>query len=161
METNKQNQGMGIGKILLIILGVIIGITLLFMIITMVALNTNPGELKNETAGLKLQKDALELQMHLERYKARFEEYPSEEQGLLALFEKPKVGKVPENWRPIINTKKAIEDPWGTVYMLKFKDNELSIITLGKDKKEGGEGINADFDILKIDTYPKGLIKLN
>jgi general secretion pathway protein G len=31
----------------------------------------------------------------------------------------------------------------------------IKFITLGKDKKEGGEGKNADFDIMKEDEYPK------
>ncbi len=129
-------------------------------IITIVALNINPGELKDDAAALKLRKDAQEIQMHLERYAAKYGAYPSEEQGLRALVEKPTSGDVPENWRPLLNKKAAIEDPWGTEYQLKTSEGgDPIIITLGKDKKEGGEGKNADFNILREDIYPEGFRK--
>ncbi|MCB1190279.1 MAG: type II secretion system major pseudopilin GspG [Leptospiraceae bacterium] len=129
-------------------------------LITIVAININPGELKDDAASLKLRKDAQEVQMNLERYAAKFGTYPTEEQGLRAFIEKPTSGDVPENWRPILNKKAAIEDPWGTEYQLKMNENgDPMIISLGKDKKEGGEGKNADFNILKEDTYPEAFRK--
>ncbi|HMZ59228.1 MAG TPA: type II secretion system protein GspG, partial [Leptospiraceae bacterium] len=34
-------------------------------------------------------------------------------------------------------------------------DRGYKIITLGKDKKEGGEGKNSDFNILNEEEYPR------
>ncbi|MBE7411333.1 MAG: type II secretion system major pseudopilin GspG [Leptospiraceae bacterium] len=130
-------------------------------IITLVALNINPGELKDDTASLKLRKDANELAMQLERYAEKYGKYPSEEQGLSALVEKPTTGDVPEDWRPILNKKNAILDPWGTPYQLKKDPNsdDYMIVTLGKDKKDGGEGKDADFNIRDENTYPQAFRK--
>ncbi|PJZ39463.1 type II secretion system protein GspG, partial [Leptospira kmetyi] len=33
-------------------------------------------------------------------------------------------------------------------------NGDVQLVTLGKDKKEGGEGKNADFNILNEDEYP-------
>lgn len=131
-------------------------VLILGAIITLVALNIKPDTLKNQTAGLKLRKDANEIQMYLEQYADRYGKYPTEEQGIMALVEKPTIGDVPDNYRPIVKNKKAILDPWGTPYKLKFDDSgNVQIITLGKDKKEGGDGLNKDFDILKDEEYPE------
>jgi general secretion pathway protein G len=130
-------------------------VLILGAIITLVALNIKPDTLKNQTAGLKLRKDSNEIQMYLEQYADRYGKYPTEEQGIMALVEKPTVGDVPENYRPIVKNKKAVLDPWGTPYKLKVDDSgNIQILTLGKDKKEGGEGLNKDFNILNEEEYP-------
>ncbi len=136
-------------------------VMILGALIAIVAVNLNPGELKDDTAALQLKKDAQELQMQLERYASKYGTYPSEEQGLKALVEKPTVGdNIPEDYVPIIRNKSGIEDPWGTPYILRYDEyGELAIITLGKDKKEGGEGKNADFNILNPDEYPAAFKK--
>lgn len=129
-------------------------------LITLVALNIKPNELKDQTAGLKLRKDASELMMFLEQYAERYGKYPSEEQGIMALVEKPSTGDVPDNYKPIVSNKKAVLDPWSTPYHLKTDANgDLQIISLGKDKKEGGEGKNRDFNILKEEEYPEEFLQ--
>jgi general secretion pathway protein G len=136
-------------------------VLILGAIITLVAININPGELKDDTAALKLKKDAQELQMHLERFSQRYGTYPTAEQGFRALLEKPNSGDF-EGYVPIIKNKAGIEDPWGTIYVLKYNENgDPMIITLGKDKREGGEGKNKDFNILDEDSYPKDFQKFN
>lgn len=145
----KKRRGLTLVELAVVVL-------ILGAIITLVALNIRPDTLTNQTAGLKLRKDANEIQMYLEQYASRYGKYPTEEQGIMALVEKPTVGDVPDNYRPIVKNKKAILDPWGTPYKLKFDDSgNAQIITLGKDKKEGGDGLNKDFDILKDEEYPE------
>ncbi|MCB1160648.1 MAG: type II secretion system protein GspG [Leptospiraceae bacterium] len=136
-------------------------VLILGAIIALVALNINPGQLKDDTASLKLRKDANELMMHLERYAAAYGKYPSEEQGLSALVEKPSVGDVPEDYKPIIKNRSAVLDPWGTPYKLKMNQDsgDPEIWTLGKDKADGGTGKNQDFNINAPDTYPKAFRK--
>lgn len=131
-------------------------VLILGAIITLVAININPGELKDSTAALKLKKDASELPLHLERYAAKFGTYPSEDQGLKALVEKPSSGDVPPNWSPMVKGESTIQDPWGTEYQLRQDQyGGFEIITLGKDKAPGGAGANADFNILAKDQYPE------
>ena len=107
-------------------------------------------------ATLKLKKDSQELQIALEQYADRYGNFPTEEQGIIALVEKPEIPPIPKNYKPILNRKSMVLDPWHTPYILKHLPNsDYAIITLGKDKKEGGEGKNADFNIMKEDEYPK------
>lgn len=130
-------------------------VIILGALIALVYSNFRPGEISDDTAALKLKKDAYELQSHLERYAQRYGSYPSDEQGLEALVEKPTTGEAPEDWKPILSKKGAINDPWGTSYKLKRDSGgDVQLFTLGKDKKEGGEGKNADFNILNEDEYP-------
>ena len=110
------------------------------------------------TSVLKLKKDSQELQIALEQYADRYGGLPTEEQGIFALVEQPTLPPIPKNYKPILNKKSAVLDPWQTPYVLKILPNsDYAIFTLGKDKKEGGEGKNADFNILKLDSYPKEL----
>jgi general secretion pathway protein G len=146
---NKLRKGLTLIEIAVVVM-------ILGALIAIVAVNINPGELKDDTAVLQLKKDAQELQMQLERYASRYGTYPSEEQGLMALVEKPTTGdNIPEDYVPIIRNKSGVEDPWGTPYILRFDEyGEFTIVSLGKDKREGGEGKNADFNILNNDEYP-------
>jgi general secretion pathway protein G len=147
----KNRRGMTLVELSVVVL-------ILGAIIALVAFNIRPP--KDDMAALKLKKDSQELQIALEQYAGKYGKMPTEEQGLSALVEKPTSGDVPEDYKPILNTKAAIIDPWKTEYKLKIDSTgDYEIITLGMDKKEGGEGQNADFNILKPDGYPKQLQK--
>ena len=131
-------------------------VLILGAIIALVAFSIDPGKMKDDMASLQLKKDASTLKIALGQYEDRYGKMPSEEQGLSALVEKPTSGDVPENYKPVLDKKSAVLDPWKTPYVLRVDaGGDYVILTLGKDKKEGGEGKNADFDILKEDDYPK------
>ena len=74
--------------------------------------------------------------------------YPSTEQGLDALVEKPTVGDIPQKYREggYLEQKKIPLDPWGNpyVYISPGIQGDFDIISYGADRKEGGEGKNAD-----------------
>lgn len=81
--------------------------------------------------------------------------FPTTEQGLIALWEKPSIYPVPEEWSGPYVEKKPSMDPWGSSYLYITNDNsnfpsEVSrnipfvIISYGADKRDGGEGLNAD-----------------
>lgn len=74
--------------------------------------------------------------------------YPSTEQGLDALVEKPTVGEIPQKYREggYLEQKKIPLDPWGNpyVYISPGIQGDFDIISYGADRKEGGEGKNAD-----------------
>lgn len=81
--------------------------------------------------------------------------FPTTEQGLEALWEKPILYPVPENWGgPYIDSKPA-NDPWGTNFKyINATETPLSgeipknlpfiLLSYGADKKEGGEGDAGD-----------------
>ncbi len=74
--------------------------------------------------------------------------YPSTEQGLSALVEKPVVGQIPQKYREggYLEQKKIPLDPWGNpyVYISPGVYGDFDIMSYGADGKEGGEGKNAD-----------------
>ncbi|TGN18544.1 type II secretion system protein GspG [Leptospira idonii] len=106
-------------------------------------------------AKLKVQNDSKILEIKLREYFDKFSKYPSEEQGLKALVERPDDDEVAADYEPLVRDKSVLKDPWGTLYQLRYDDNNnYQIITLGADKKDGGEGRNKDFNILDSEDYP-------
>lgn len=71
--------------------------------------------------------------------------YPSSDQGLNALLNKPEVGVVPQNWRgPYIRSSSVPKDPWNHDYFYQSDGNTVDVKSLGADGQEGGDGINSD-----------------
>lgn len=80
----------------------------------------------------------------LDLYRLEVGDYPSGEQGLLALIEQP-AGS--ENWNgPYLQKRAALNDPWGVAYRYRIpgETNAFDIYTLGADNQEGGEGEDQD-----------------
>jgi general secretion pathway protein G len=72
--------------------------------------------------------------------------YPSTEQGLKALVEKPTDSSI-RNWKPGGYVESLRKDPWGNDYKYVYPGThgkEYDLYTLGADNQEGGEGENAD-----------------
>jgi general secretion pathway protein G len=82
----------------------------------------------------------------LQLYKLDNGVYPSTEQGLKALIEKPSVGVIPKKWKVGGYLPNLPEDPWGNTYkyLSPSKRGDYEITCLGTDGEVGGEGINAD-----------------
>ncbi len=83
----------------------------------------------------------------LELYKADNDQFPTTDQGLQSLIEAPSSGNVPENYSPdgYLQKKQIPKDPWGKPYIYVSDDGQkFTIISYGKDKKEGGTGVAAD-----------------
>jgi len=132
------------GFTLLEIIGVL---TLLAAIITLVAPNvikqTQKGQIKAAYAQINALKSVINA------YYLDNGDYPTTEQGLKALIEKPTVPPIPDNWNgPYLEDNKIPKDPWGRELIYekpgKHNPNSYDLYTLGSDKKEGGEGVNAD-----------------
>jgi general secretion pathway protein G len=73
--------------------------------------------------------------------------YPTESQGLPALWEKPVLSPVPPLWNGPYIDRQLPKDPWGFEYAYKNpgdKNLPFTIVSYGADGKEGGEGQNAD-----------------
>ena len=81
----------------------------------------------------------------LQIYKLDNNYYPTVQQGLQALIDKPTLSPETPNWSgPYIDRLR--NDPWGNKYLylrIDF-DEGIEVVSYGADKKIGGEGINAD-----------------
>lgn len=72
--------------------------------------------------------------------------YPTQEQGLRALVEKPSAEPVPPNWKPGGYLERLPNDPWGNPYQYLNPGvhGEIDVFSFGADGKPGGEGNDAD-----------------
>ncbi len=88
--------------------------------------------------------DINNLMQALKLYKLDNQRFPSAEQGLEALVNKPAAGNVPANWRRYLDKLPA--DPWSRPYQYIFPGvkGEVDIFSLGADGQAGGDGKNAD-----------------
>jgi len=94
----------------------------------------------------QVKNDCAALRNALDMYKLNGGTYPTTQQGLRALVDKPNSNPVPRMWTRI--SDKVPLDPWGTEYLYRFpgKKNatEFEIISKGKDGQEGtGDDISS------------------
>ena len=102
------------------------------------------SEARTTTAGTQLEL----LGVALDSYRLDNGLYPTTEQGLAALREKPTQGPVPANWRGPYLRRAVPEDPWGRPYLYRSPPEAggtgYELRTLGADGAPGGEGEDAD-----------------
>lgn len=93
----------------------------------------------------KAQSDISALETALTMYKLDNFRYPTTEQGLRALVEKPQDPNV-RNWKSGGYLRRASKDPWGNDYQYRSPGahGEIDIFSLGADGQPGGEGLDAD-----------------
>ena len=86
------------------------------------------------------------LETALDLYRLHNSRYPSSEQGLNALLERPEVGLIPKNWNgPYLRGNKLPEDGWdGPFRYMSENGNDYVIISLGADGVDGGVDLDAD-----------------
>lgn len=87
---------------------------------------------------------ALEEALNMYRLDSGF--YPTSEQGLDALVEKPTSGNIPRSWREGGYMERVPLDPWNHAFLFASDGQSYVLRSLGADGEEGGEGINADID---------------
>jgi general secretion pathway protein G len=87
------------------------------------------------------------LSLALDAYALDCRQYPTKDQGLQALWEKPVLEPVPAGWGgPYVN-KKITDDPWGHPYDYTVPGPyglPFAIRSFGADGKDGGEGNDKD-----------------
>jgi len=129
------------------LLEILIVITILGILASLIAvkLMDRPGEARQ----LKAQMDIQSLETALKLYKLDNAFYPSTDQGLRALVEKPALGKVPTKWREGGYLEKGAlpKDPWDRDYLYLspgVRNRDFDLWSYGADGEEGGEGEDAD-----------------
>jgi general secretion pathway protein G len=72
--------------------------------------------------------------------------YPTTDQGLIALIQRPTTNPVPPNWKQGGYLDKLPKDPWegDYLYLNPGVRGEIDVFSLGADRARGGEGNNAD-----------------
>ena len=90
------------------------------------------------------QTDLRTLAAALDVYRLDNYRYPSSDQGLQALVERPNGRPEAKNWNTSGYLKKLPQDPWGYDYLYENTNGDVEIISLGADGAEGGEDNDAD-----------------
>lgn len=88
-----------------------------------------------------------QLSDRLEMYNTDCNTYPTTDQGLEALATQPTGEPGCESWGPTPYMKKVPNDPWGRAFIYESDGVEFNIISLGKDKREGGEEYGKDISL--------------
>jgi len=94
----------------------------------------------------KAKVDLKEIEQALHLYKLDNGVYPTTEQGLKALLERPTSGPQPRKYNPEGYIQKLPEDPWGNLYVYLSDGQRFVLKCLGADGEQGGEGKAADID---------------
>lgn len=97
----------------------------------------------SRTKSAKVQIESLSTSLEL--FKLDTGRYPNDREGLTALVERP--GDLPSWNGPYLKKDKVPPDPWGQPYLYRYpgQHGAFDIITLGADKREGGQ--NEDQDV--------------
>ncbi len=89
------------------------------------------------------------LSLALNSYFIDCKVFPTEEQGLESLHEKPILSPVPDDWDGPYLSKDLGDDPWGNPYVYSIpgpKGLPFAISSLGADGMEGGEKNDKDIN---------------
>jgi general secretion pathway protein G len=128
------------------------GFTLLELLVVMVIIGLLVGYVgpkyfaqigKSEVKAARAQMDA--LGKALDQFRLDAGHYPSTEQGLATLVDRPANEK---KWAGPYLTKAVPLDPWGNpyVFIMPGEHGEYDLLSYGKDGKPGGEGEAADIN---------------
>jgi general secretion pathway protein G len=142
---DKRNSKRGLEAFTLIELMVVIVILGILAAFVVPRLTRRPEDARVTKAKIEISN----LEQALELYYLDNGMYPSTEQGLAALVEKPGVGDIPQNWQEggYLAKGRLPNDPWGSPYVYispGVHNSDYDLYSLGKDGQDGGEGYDAD-----------------
>ena len=118
-------------------------IVIIGLLATIVAINVIPAGDKGRV--VKAKADISQIESGLEQFRLQLNRYPTTEEGLKALTAPP-AGIDASQYQHGGYLKKLPDDPWGRPYLYASpgQHGEEDVWTLGRDGKEGGEGVDAD-----------------
>lgn len=86
---------------------------------------------------VKVKEDIIAIQSALDLYKLDNGYYPTTDQGLEALVNKPSNDPIPRNWKADGYLQQLPIDPWGSAYQYINDDEKIRIFSYGPKGKEG------------------------
>ena len=145
-KTRYDNQGFTLIELMVVI--VILGVLAMWVAPKIMS---RPEEAKQVKARLDIQN----LETALKLYKLDNGLYPTTEQGLQALVEKPETGTVPIKWKQggYLEKGRVPKDPWSNefVYLSPGLKGDFDIISYGADGVPGGENEFKDINNWEIE----------
>ena len=142
------------------ILGSTSGFTLIEIMVVIIILGILVGlivprfmEKPEKARRVKAQLQIESISAALKEYKLDTGDYPTTEQGLQALVEKPSIGKIPKKYPEKGYLSKIPKDPWENdyIYISPGEHGDFDLISYGADGEEGGEDKNADVQSWEIE----------
>ncbi|MBI2082782.1 MAG: type II secretion system major pseudopilin GspG [Deltaproteobacteria bacterium] len=132
---------------------IMVVVTILGMIATIVTVNVLGRLDQAKVTAAKTQMKSLETGLDEFRRDNGF--YPSTEQGMKALIEKPSVGRIPNSYPRdgYLKGNAVPKDPWGCdfiYYSPGLHGNRYEMTSLGADCQEGGEDTDEDINSWEI-----------
>ena len=101
----------------------------------------------DEARRVKVIADLKSIAQALDLYRLDAGAYPTTQQGLAALVERPTAPPAPARWNSNGYLDRVPSDAWGRTYVyFRTDDDRYQLKSLGADGVEGGEGIFADID---------------
>lgn len=142
----RQQRGFSLMEILIAL--VIIGILGAFVL-------QNFGGEVTKARYTKLKADFQTIESALMRYYNDNGFYPTSEQGLQALIQKPESNPEPNNYPRNGYIAKMQKDPWGNDYLYlspaEYGEGDYEILSLGADGQEGGQDQSTDIANWNVD----------
>ena len=137
MQQQRRQRGFTLVEIMVVV--VIIGILGMLVVPKLLG---RTGEARVTAA----RTDIATLMQALKLYKLDNQRYPTTEQGLQALVQKPTTGPAANGWKEGGYVEKLPKDPWGNnyQYLQPGLHGEIDVFSLGADGQPGGAGEDAD-----------------
>ena len=138
------------------------GFTLIELMVVVVILGILAGMIvpklmgrTDEAKQVKARTDIVAMETGLKLYRLDNGNYPTTEQGLLALVERPESEPIPTKWPTggYLEKGKVPKDPWGReyLYLSPGMNGEYDIISYGADGAPGGADKDLDINSWEIE----------
>lgn len=139
MKLNSMRRTTGFTLIEIMVVVVILGI---LAVLVVPKIMSRPDDAKRIAAT----HDISALMQALKLYRLDNNAYPSTDQGLQALVQRPTTAPIPPNWKTGGYLERLPKDPWGYNYQFLNPGlhGEIDVFSYGADGVAGGEGNNAD-----------------
>lgn len=133
--SSRRERGLTLIEIMVVV--IIIGI-----LVSVIAPNVmgRPDTARREVT----RSDLMAIGNALDMYRLDNGAYPSTDQGLDALIDKPSGFPEPRNWGPDSYLKKLPVDQWGNEFVYTSDGGSFELMSLAADGEEGGEDEAAD-----------------
>ncbi len=138
------------------------GFTLIELMVVVVILGILAGMIvpklmgrTDEAKQVKARTDIVAMETGLKLYRLDNGNYPTTEQGILALVERPESEPIPTKWPTggYLEKGKVPKDPWGReyLYLSPGMNGEYDIISYGADGAPGGADKDLDINNWEIE----------